>query len=250
MKTICYAALLSCSFGAQAAQADSINGFDPSKPCVQILSNTGGTTDQFMIAAWVFGYLASQNGAIRPVTIENNKIILKNLTEACIERSDKSLLDLVKISRAGADQGKGTEADARAMLEEFLKPGNDLARMTRNLLPRSELVRQVYGEPLATRMMEMYDAALTPDVKIAPKLGQTDLLMTYATTGALKQGAPELGEFPGGYKKVLPFIKADVPIVRFKFVKPGETLGMAYDGLVYVGGQWVWMPKPWRALED
>jgi hypothetical protein len=36
--------------------------------------------------------------------------------------------------------------------------------------------------------------------------------------------------------------------VRWKFVKPGETIGMAYDGLVFVNGHWAWFPKAWHAL--
>ena len=30
-------------------------------------------------------------------------------------------------------------------------------------------------------------------------------------------------------------------------VKPGETLGMAFDGLAFVNGHWRIFPKPWRA---
>ena len=45
------------------------------------------------------------------------------------------------------------------------------------------------------------------------------------------------------------FFKRNVPIVRFKFVKQGETTGMAFDGLIYVNDRWVIMPKPWRVLK-
>ena len=45
-----------------------------------------------------------------------------------------------------------------------------------------------------------------------------------------------LAEFPGGYKAVLPHLKPGNAIVRFKFVKPGETHGMAFDGLIHVNG--------------
>ena len=33
------------------------------------------------------------------------------------------------------------------------------------------------------------------------------------------------------------------------FVEPGESLGLAFDGLIFVNGRWVLMPKPWRVLE-
>ena len=37
---------------------------------------------------------------------------------------------------------------------------------------------------------------------------------------------------------------------RWKFTKPGEDLGMAYDGLVFVNGHWAWFPKPYRAIGE
>jgi len=43
-------------------------------------------------------------------------------------------------------------------------------------------------------------------------------------------------------------LKPGLRIYAFKFVEPGQSLGMAYDGLVRVNGQWRIMPKPWRAL--
>jgi hypothetical protein len=55
-------------------------------------------------------------------------------------------------------------------------------------------------------------------------------------------------EFPGGYRKVAGQLKPDVVWLRFKLVAPGESTGMAYDGLVYLGDHWAWFPKPWHVL--
>ena len=41
-------------------------------------------------------------------------------------------------------------------------------------------------------------------------------------------------------------IKPGLKVYRFKFVEPGEDLGMAFDGLVNVNGHWRIFPKPWR----
>jgi hypothetical protein len=48
-------------------------------------------------------------------------------------------------------------------------------------------------------------------------------------------------------KRVAEHLKPGLTLYRFKFVKPGETVGMAYDGLVHVNGHWVMLPKPWAA---
>ena len=252
MKTFGYVTLLSLAMAPGLASSEEIRGFDPTRSCLEVLSNTGGSTDQFMIAAWVFGYLAAQDETLRPVTIENNKVVLGNLTKACVSSGGKSLLELVTASKAENDEAgpvAGSEAEARALLMQCLKPGADRHALTWALVPRPEEVRAVYGEPLATKMIDTYAAQLTRSVAIAPKPGQTELLTWQATTDDLKGGAAMLDEFPGGYRDVAGYFRGGHPIVRFKFVAPGESLGMAYDGLIHVGGRWVWMPKPWRSLD-
>jgi len=86
-------------------------------------------------------------------------------------------------------------------------------------------------------------------IKIGPKPGQTELLTWWVTTDDLKAGSDMLDNFPGGYRDVVSYMKLGLPWVRFKFVKPGEELGMAFDGLVWVNDHWAWMPKPWRMLD-
>ena len=121
--------------------------------------------------------------------------------------------------------------------------------LTAAILPTEAEVHMVYKDPLASRMAEGYAKALTTGIKFGPKPGQDALLLVYATTAQLQRGDAVLREFPGGYKNVVQFFKRNVPIVRFKFVKQGETTGMAFDGLIYVNDRWVIMPKPWRALK-
>ncbi|UYV39283.1 hypothetical protein N4R57_09900 [Rhodobacteraceae bacterium D3-12] len=340
MKSLSCASILVLSLGAVSANAETINGFDPAKSCIEVLSKTGGTTDQFMVSAWVFGYLAAQSGAVRPVTVDNNKVVLENLTKACVKSGGASLLTLVGGEKAGkapapqvtpqpAPQAQGepepqphqqaqgdpqpqpqpqpqrqsegdpqpqpqqqaqgdpqpqpqpqrqsegdpqpqpqqqaqgdpqpkpqvapvasanSEAAARALLAQFMDPGADRAALTQALIAKPHEIRAVYGEPLASKMIATYAKHLTPGVSIGPKPGQSEILTWYATTGGLRSGSAALADFPGGYGDVRPYFIGDYPIVRFKFVEPGKTLGMAFDGLIFVGNRWVWMPKPWRAL--
>ena len=256
MKSLVYASFLTLILAPVGAVSEEIRGFDPSQSCVEVLSNTGGTTDQFMIAAWVFGYLASQNETLRPVSIDNNKVVLQNLTKACVDSGGKPLIELVMASKSkagtsgGSGPAPGSEAEARALLMKFFEPNADRHAMTWALVPKPEDVRAVYAEPLASRMIETYQQHLTRSVAIGPKPDQTNLLTWHATTDALRRGSPMLREFPGGYADVVGYFIGDHPIVRFKFVEQGETLGMAYDGLIHVNGRWVWMPKPWRALDN
>lgn len=83
---------------------------------------------------------------------------------------------------------------------------------------------------------------------VAPKAGQTEVKIFSATSEEMKSWTGNAGEFAGGWKEVAPKLKAGLKIYRFKFVEPGKDLGMAFDGLIYVNGNWRIFPKPWRAL--
>ncbi|MGJ8616586.1 MAG: hypothetical protein ACSHWS_07065 [Sulfitobacter sp.] len=237
---------------APLVQAQSA-GFDPRANCSAVLSNAS-QADQVMIAAWTFGYIAANTDNVRPVDPNNNAILLGNLAKVCQANPNASLLALVEASNkpaaAAPAAAPGSEAEARALVDEFLKPGADLRALTQALIPTEADVRAVFADPLATALWADYQGQMGPGLAFGPKEGQTASLVVYTSTRALFEQKPILNEFPGGYKDVLQYFKIDVPIVRFKFVKPGETLGLAFAGLTYVNGRWVIMPKPWRSLPN
>ena len=223
----------------------SSGGFDPRQPCSVILGDADETT-LAMVGAWTFGYLASKQSDTRPVDLDNVGVILRNLNNNCLKNGTRSLLDLVS---GNADAAPGSEAQARALLMKFYDPNADLVALTAALFPTEQEVHMVYSDPLASAMVANYAAAFKPGLKFGPKPEHNDLLVVYATTGQLQRGDDILREFPGGYKDVVQYFKTDVPIVRFKFITKGETLGLAFDGLIYVNDHWVIMPKPWRSLK-
>jgi hypothetical protein len=241
----------SLTIGAMTTGA-AAQGFDPRANCQDVLQNATTQADQLMIAAWSFGYIAANTKNIRPVDLSNSTVMLKNIAKVCQENPQASLIALVNASASqtpeAAPAAAGSKADAEQLLRAFVQPGANHRALTQAVLPTEAEVKAVYAEPLASAMWASYREQMGPGVSFAPKAGQTDLLVTYATTRELFDRKPVLEEFPGGYKDVLQYFKVDVPIVRFKFVKPGETLGLAFDGLIYVNDRWVIMPKPWGAL--
>ena len=240
------ATALAVTGGAATAQ-----GFDPRHGCAEAIEGADAAS-QTMIAAWTFGYLAAATQGVRPVDASNNEVVLRNLAAACQANPQASLLDLVSGSAAPAPESTevtpGSKADAERVLAQFMQPGADYLALTQALLPTEAQVRAVYAEPLATALWQNYAEQMGPGVSFQPKPGQSEVLVVHTTTRALFDRQPVLGEFPGGYKDVLPYFKIDVPIVRFKFVEPGKDTGLAFDGLIFLDGQWVLMPKPWRAL--
>lgn len=231
---------------ASGAAAEELpRGFDPGEPCGPMLRGAGDM-DKLMVAAWALG--AGQ--AEGRVDLEAIRAQLGDLFTACIADETQPLAALI----ATADpppalaSAAGSAAEAEELLRRFLQPGADLPALTAALKPAPEDVRAVYAEPLASQLIETYATMFTPGVQIGPKPDQTELILVHTTTGQLKSTWPGDGEFPGGYGKVLRYFVGDQPIVRFKFVEPGETLGLAFDGLIFVNGGWVLMPKPWRVL--
>lgn len=138
-------------------------------------------------------------------------------------------------------QDAGSEAAATALLKKFLAAGADRAALTKELRPTSDDYAKVFTADFAKKL----EAAPV----IGPKDGQTEVTVAKATTEDFQKGTAAAKEFPGGYAKIGDKLQAGVTLFRFKFVKAGETIGMAFDGLAFVNGHWRIFPKPWRAAE-
>ncbi len=147
----------------------------------------------------------------------------------------------------GSSSYPGTEAGARELLSEFLKSGADHAALSKPLRPTTADYQAVFDADFARSAETTYTSAWdSGQMIIAPKPGQTELKLESATSEDLKSWNDKALAFPGGYKDVAAKFKDGLTIYRFKFVKPGEDLGMAFDGLIYVNRQWRIFPKPWR----
>ena len=208
-----------------------------------------------MVASWAFGFLSADPTKVRKVSIDNIVLLLANLEDICGRDPQKTLLQVVRETAGVTSTAKpsgpaaGSKAEARALLMKFYEPGADFVALTAALLPEASDVYAVYIDPLGANMAASYAANLKPGISFKPKPEHTDIYMFYANTSNLIAGTMDLGEFPGGYKKVTRYMKPGIPIVRFKFVKKGETIGLAFDGMVYVDGRWKLLPKPYRALD-
>jgi hypothetical protein len=140
-------------------------------------------------------------------------------------------------------------AEAKALLRKFLQPGADYEAMSKQLRPSETDYRAYFVSGSWQKAMAEYNKMWDQSPgAITPKEGQTELLLWQATVDELKNGTGYSRNFPGGYQKASHHIQPGHTIYRFKFVRPGKTLGMAYDGLVFINGHWVFIPKPWRVV--
>jgi len=142
----------------------------------------------------------------------------------------------------------GTKEGAERLLKQFLDPKADHQALTAPLEPTLKDYKAVFkDEAFAEKASKAYSQLWRTKPALRPKSGQTQLLLWGATSDDLnnwKGAAAQVS--PGGYENIKGKFKDGLTIYRFKFVRPGERLGMAFDGLVYINGHWRLMPKPWR----
>jgi len=227
--------------------------FNPSDTCDDVLQ-IESSLDAVLAGLWAFGYLAKASDQRVIVDDQRNEQMLKNLKALCVDAPETSFFALVdkmakdQSNASNSTASSGTSMDAREFLEQFFAAGADFSALTMALKPSEQDIRAVYDEPLASALIGAYENVFQPGNVIRPKSGQDTLLLLETTTSELKAGAEILAEFPGGYDEVRALFLEDVPIVRFKFVERGESSGLSFDGLIFVNGHWVLMPKPWRAM--
>lgn len=248
--TVALAIGLACPAQAETA------AIDMNRPCQQAFA-VDDQSSLIVYVIWADGFFTARGGTTEPMTPSSIRSRLGIFKAACAANPDASVLQIVKSAAGGlsdvAKQAspKGfppTDAGARALLQQFFAAGANLVALTASLRPGPKDYRAVYKEPFASALEKTHGAMWKGRPAIRPNAGQSELLMFFTSTTDLIARKKALEVFPGGYKQVVSHMKPGVPIVRFKFVKPGERLGMAFDGLVYVNGRWLLMPKPYRAL--
>lgn len=145
---------------------------------------------------------------------------------------------------------KTPDQEALALLREFVQPGADPVALSQKLRPARADYDAVFAPALVPKLQAAYGPAWDQGLMVVRgKPGQREVLAWGASSEEIKAWSGAAAQhFPGGWKDVAPQLKPGLRIYAFKFVEPGQTLGMAFDGLVRVNGQWRIFPKPWRAL--
>lgn len=150
---------------------------------------------------------------------------------------------------APAVASAGNEDGAKTLLAQFLAPDADAVALTRSLRPTSADYKAMFDETSATKIetgqAKDWDSG---KAAIKPGAGQTEVKIVSATGADLAAGKGNAKEFPKEYKKFGKHLVQTATFFRFKFTKPGEDTGTAYDGLAFVNGHWCISPKPWVAM--
>lgn len=148
------------------------------------------------------------------------------------------MIELVELHRI-------QRAAAALITEIVLGTPEDIIR---NLRPRDEDYERVFTAEAAQKAQLGYTALWNAPPRTLGKPGQTQVLAFASDAESLRGDNEFSRNFPGGYQRITGYLKPGLVWVAFKLVVPGQSSGMAHDGLVFLDDHWAWFPKPWRIL--
>lgn len=137
---------------------------------------------------------------------------------------------------------------AQRILVAFLAPGADARAMTLSLKPQPDDYQKVFRPEIVSGIASMYGELWDTNPIIQRKQHQSALIARACPAAAFLAGNPMMSFFPGGYAGIAEYLLPEKIWVAWKFVAAGETLGMAYEGLVKLEERWVWFPRPYILL--
>lgn len=121
-------------------------------------------------------------------------------------------------------------------------------RIVARLRPRAEDYLNVFEPDVADSARSACEAVWDKGIAVQVNPAQTETLIAVAPAGMLR-GENELSRhFPGGYRTIAQSLNPRRVWAAWKYVEPGKSSGMAYDGLVWCDDHWAWFPKIYRLL--
>lgn len=145
---------------------------------------------------------------------------------------------------------EGLRKEAWKLLSRFLSgtPAEALA-LTQTLAPRPGDYERVFLGDAAEKARQGYRELWAAPVAPLPREGQTSLLVTGALAAELSLDTERARSFAGGWARAASKLAPELVWFTWRYTRPGERVGMAWDGLVWVDDHWAWFPKAWRVIE-
>jgi hypothetical protein len=118
------------------------------------------------------------------------------------------------------------------------------------LRPQPRDYDKVFSAAACPLAREAYDALWSQPAALfrPPAPEQTELQVFVAPAGLLDSGVDLVLPFPTGYRAIAALLDPHRTWVCWRYTRPGQTAGLAYDGLVWCDDHWAWFPKPYRVL--
>lgn len=141
------------------------------------------------------------------------------------------------------------EAIARAALQTLPQFFGAAPRSLTELWASYAMYERVFAPEVVERARDVYSTLWAtgpvlpvPDADATPRV-------SVATTQDFLKGQPRARAFPNGYREIATQLGPDVVWVAMRFVRPGLTTGLLFDGFVHIAdASFAWFPKPWKTL--
>jgi hypothetical protein len=138
---------------------------------------------------------------------------------------------------------------AKAMLGLFVAPNADIAKLSKELIPKDEDYAAVFVGGAVQEAKAGYGPRFERG-QLNVRVNETDSEITVlkATTEQLRKREGNSLRFPGGYLRIAHRLRSGVSWYIFSFGAAGKKPSLTYDGLVFVNGHWAMFPSPGRVL--
>lgn len=141
---------------------------------------------------------------------------------------------------------------AWALLSRFTDPAQHGQRggLLASLQPRESDYTQVFIGPAAERARAGY-LRLWQSLPMLPlRPTHTVLRLALARAEELVRDSEASQSFPGGYREIAALLVPQRVWLCWEILEPGDSDGLLFDGLVFLGDHFAWFPKPWRVLAE
>lgn len=130
-----------------------------------------------------------------------------------------------------------------AQAAEPVVRGLDNPAFTRTLMPAREDCLALFDAPFADALLPLLAELARRPPRLAPGGRLSELAIHAANAGLLRFPNPASAPFPTGWRDIAPWLLPAPVWLCWRWSTPGERAGVTGDGLVWVNGRWVWLPK-------
>ncbi|MFJ7217115.1 hypothetical protein [Amycolatopsis sp. NPDC098790] len=116
------------------------------------------------------------------------------------------------------------------------------------LRPREADYAKVFAGETAKIARERYDRMWEAGIGFRWPAGSPRLRVHLAPAGALTDDNAMSRPFPGGYRSVADRLVPTRVWAAWRYLSPGQSAGLSYDGLAWCDDHWAFFPKPYRVL--
>ncbi len=141
--------------------------------------------------------------------------------------------------------------EAVKLLNRFVDPSaaSQVAELCQGWKPQPDDWERVFMPEAAAKARIAYKPLWVSPPPPLPRPGQTVVRVSVAEASEFASGSPRAKLFPGGFTSIAQSLVPGNIWVTWEYLAPGETAGMAFNGLVYLDGRFVWFPKPWKFID-